>query len=553
MRAMSPPARRRARSAAVGVLALVVAACTGGNGVSTDSASVDGTRPPVQTTTPQEPSPATSAPDSSPPETTPDTTEPSAGTQLIPPTTTEEQDATPVPGEPGTSIDWERLDEHIERGTLDVPVDYSDQSAGNFRLFLIRRQANDQANKIGTLLVNPGGPGGSGATFAYGAEFVFDKALLDRFDIVGWDPRGTSFTEPPIDCIDDYDQYYAGIDITPDTPEARQHNIDVAKEFEDLCVSKNAAIIQHIGTNDSARDMDSIRKALGEDTISYFGFSYGSELGATWATLFPTTVRAAVLDGAVDPNADSLQREEQQSVGFEHTLGAYLDACAKDTDCDFYNEGFTREAFDELMANLDANPIPTENGRPELTRGMALQAVAMAMYDDSLWDQLSAALDDAQKGDGAGLLALWDSYYNRTAEGTWPNFLEAFQVISCMDSAERPTVEEEDAAALEISRLAPRFSPGTTGAYECTWFPPAEHPRIAITGAGAGPIVVIGTTGDPATPLASTEAMAATLEDGRLIIVTAEKHTGYGENACVDDLVHAYLIDLDVPPVKTQC
>jgi pimeloyl-ACP methyl ester carboxylesterase len=555
MRAMSSEARRR-RVVAAAACALVLASCTSASGVSTDEANIDGSRPPVVTpptsepesTTPSTASDGTAGPENTAPEPT------DVASETAPPTTEDgEQVATPIPGSPGTSIDWQRIDDHLQQGTLNVPVDYDDPSAGNFRLFMVRRLANDQDNKIGTLLINPGGPGASGATFAAGADFVFDKALLDRFDILGWDPRGTSYTQPAIDCIEDYDHYYAGYDITPDTPEEHQQIIDLAKDFEDRCVRKNEAIIQHIGTNDSARDMDSIRRALGEDKISYFGFSYGSELGATWATMFPTTVRAAVLDGAVDPNADQLESERQQNQGFEHTLGLYLDDCAKDSECPFYNEGFTREAFDELMANLDEHPIPTKDGRPDLTRGMALQGVAMAMYDDSLWDQLSDALADAQRGDGAGLLTLWDTYYNRTPEGTWPNFLEAFQVISCMDSADRPTIEQEDANAAEISRLAPRFAPATVGDYACTWFPPSEHPRIPITGAGAGPIVVIGTTGDPATPLASTEAMAAALEDGRLIIVTADKHTGYGENSCVDDVVHAYLIDLEVPPERTQC
>ena len=382
---------------------------------------------------------------------------------------------------------------------------------------------------------------------------MLDPNLLDRFDVIGWDPRGTYDTAPAIDCIDDYDAYLTGVDITPDTPEERQLNIDLSKEFEDLCVAKNGPILQHVGTNDSARDMDSIRRALGEDKISYFGFSYGSELGATWATLFPHTVRAAVLDGAKDPNADSLGWSRQQRAGFEHTLGLYLEDCAEDSDSAFHNDGATGAAFDALMEDIDANPLPTREGRPDLTRGMALQAVAMAMYLDSLWDQLSDALADAQRGDGDGLLILYDTYFYRQPDGTWPNLLEAFQVIECMDSTDRPTVEEYDANALEIRDLAPRFSPNTIGGYDCTWFPPAEHPQIPITGAGAGPIVVVGTTGDPATPLFGTEAMAAALQDGRLVVVDADQHTGYGTNRCIVDLVDDYLIDLKVPPKKSEC
>jgi pimeloyl-ACP methyl ester carboxylesterase len=550
MRAMSSPARRR-RVATLVVATVLVTACRASNDVTTASANVEGPSATSSTPATSEPSASSSVPSDSASEPSPDGS--SIPDESAPASSAPSTDATPIPGSAGTKITWERVDDHLDKGTLEVPVDYSDPSLGNFRLFLVRRRANDQAHKVGSLLINPGGPGAGGAVFAAGADFVFKKDLLDKFDIIGWDPRGTAYTRPAIDCIDDYDKYFAGTDITPDTPAERQQIIDLAKDLEDRCVSKNSAILQHVGTNDSARDMDSIRKALGEDKISYFGFSYGSELGATWATMFPQTVRAAVLDGAVDPTLGLTEANNQQAVGFEHTLGLYLDNCTKDTQCAFYNGGNTAQAFDQLMNDLDQKPIPSKPGRPDITRGVALQAVATAMYDSSMWKQLSQALADAQKGDGAGLLALWDSYYERNPDGTWPNFLEAFQVITCMDDTERPTVEQDDANAQQLSKLAPRFAPNTTGSYICTWFPEPTQPRIPITGAGAGPIVVIGTTGDPATPLGGTEVMAKTLQDGRLIIVTADKHTGYGENDCVDNAVGDYLIDLKVPPSQTQC
>ncbi len=483
----------------------------------------------------------TDVPASTSPESAPDATDPSSSAPDDPPA--------PSP----STIDWQSIGDQLEQATLEVPVDYEDPDGDTFELFLVRRPANDQANKIGSLLINPGGPGAGGAQFAAGADFIFDDELLDRFDIIGWDPRGTGFTEPAIDCIDDYDEYFAGTDITPDDEAERQELIDVAEDFQDQCATKNADILQHVGTNDSARDMDAIRQALGEDQISYFGFSYGSELGATWATLFPDTVRAAVLDGAADPTVGLLEGGIQQAAGFEGTLDTYLAQCSADPDCEFHNGGDAEGAFDDLMLALDEEPIPSEPGRPDITRGVALQAVGQAMYDDSLWDQLSEALRDAQDGDGEGLLTLWDSYYNRNPDGTWPNFLESFQVIVCMDGADRPTVEEDDATVPQYLAVAPRFSPGTTGSYFCTFMPPSEHPRVPITGAGAGPIVVVGTTGDPATPLASTRVMADTLEDGRLVVVTADQHTGYGVNDCGDDVIHRYLIDLEVPAEETSC
>ena len=175
------------------------------------------------------------------------------------------------------------------------------------------------------------------------------------------------------------------------------------------------------------------------------------------------------------------------------------------------------------------------------------------MYSETFWDQLSDALAAAQRGEGAELLAIYDAYYQRKPDGTWGNELEAFQTIRCMDEAERLTVEEDDATAPEFNAVAPRISPNTTGTYFCTFFPPSTDPRVEITGAGAGPIVVIGTTGDPATPLESTRAMAESLEDGRLVVVEADQHGGYQVNDCVDDIVHEYLIDLAVPPEETTC
>jgi pimeloyl-ACP methyl ester carboxylesterase len=508
--------------------AVATAACGTGSGVSTERA---------------DPPETTAAPATDPPGTTADTTEPPDATD--PPETSEPEAA--------STLEWREFDEGLETAILEVPVDYDDPDGPTFELFLARRLADDQDNKIGSLLINPGGPGLGGAEYAAGAEFVLDDELLERFDIVGWDPRGTGYSEPAIDCVDDYDEYYAGWDITPDDEAERQQIIDVKQDFTERCVENNEDILEHVGTNDTARDMDSIRRALGEETISYFGFSYGSELGATWATLFPDTVRAAVLDGASDPNADALEGSLQQSAGFEATLTTYLAQCSADPECAFHNGGDAEGAFDTLMAQLDETPIPSESGRPDITRDVALQAVAEAMYSDDFWEQLSEALAAAQGGDGSGLLALWDSYYRRLPDGTWPNFLEAFQVIRCMDDVQRLTVEEDDATAPQFNAVAPRFRPGTTGDYFCTFFPPTRSPRAEITGADAGPIVVIGTTGDAATPLQSTRNMAAALEDGRLVVVDADRHGGYQVNDCVQDVVHRYLVDLEVPAGETSC
>jgi pimeloyl-ACP methyl ester carboxylesterase len=533
MPAMSRRTPHRRWPFVAAVLAVGVAACAAESGVATERAE-PATDPTVSN--------PTSPPDTAPPETDPPDTE-------SPPS----DPTTPSTNESSGELQWSEFSEGVETAVLEVPVDYENPDGPTFELFVARRLADDQENKIGSLLVNPGGPGFGGSDFAMFADQIYGEELRERFDIVGWDPRGTGQSEPAIDCIDDYDHYFSGTDITPDDAAEKQEIVDLAEEFAGNCVENNADFFEYVGTNNSARDIDSIRQALGEEQISYFGFSYGSELGATWATLFPETVRAAVLDGAADPNADLVEGGLQQAAGFEGTLTTYLAQCSDDPTCEFHNDGDAEGAFDALMLELDEQPIPSEVGRPDVTRGVALQAVAQAMYSQSFWDQLSEGLADAQGGDGAGLLALYDSYYQRQSDGTWGNELEAFQTIVCMDDPERLSVEEDDATAPQFIEAAPRYMPHTTGTYFCTFYPPSGDPRTEITGAGAGPIVVIGTTGDPATPLSSTRAMADTLEDGRLVVVDADQHTGYSVNDCVDDVVHRFLVDLEAPADDTEC
>jgi len=452
------------------------------------------------------------------------------------------------------SLEWSPLGPATESAQLVVPLDYNDPNGDTISIYVVRHPARNQTDRIGSLLVNPGGPGFGGSILAEYASQIYDSALLDRFDIVGWDPRGTGLSEPSIDCIDDYDPFFAEIDITPETDAEQRELVALAQEFADRCVSANDGIAQFSGTNNSARDMDVLRRALGEETISYFGFSYGSELGATWATLFPDTVRAAVLDGAADPNADSLESSLQQLEGFEASLSTFLKQCSSDPTCEFHNNGNAEAAFDDLMASLDVSPAPTSNDRPPANLAVAINGVIEAMYSDSYWPRLEIALAKAAAGDGSGLLSLHDAYFQRQPDGSYGNELEAFQTISCADNSERPSVAEEDSLTDEYRAVAPRLVPeGASGQYFCTFFPAAQDPRIDITGEGAGPIVVIGTTGDPATPLSSTEAMAEALDDGRLVVVEADQHTGYGVNQCVDDLVNDYLINLEAPTSGVEC
>lgn len=466
-------------------------------------------------------------------------------------------DANPVPSSvaptPRTySIEWTPLDDQVDEGRITVPVDYSDPQGDTIDLYVARHRASNAS--IGPLLANRGGPGAEGASLATRATGYFEPAITDNFDVIGWDPRGTGQSEGIVDCIDDaeYDTFFASYDVTPDDQAGRNEIVDSAKEFAQRCVDR-VPDLRYVGTNNSARDMDAIRQALGVEQVSYFGFSYGSELGGVWTTLFPRTVRAAVFDGASDPNAGPLASSMQQGAGFERVLDTFLAQCSADSACPFNNNGDASGAYDRLMASLDESTLPSPNGRPPVDRGVAAVATAQAMYSDSYWPAFERALEDAASGDGAGLLQLNDAYYQRQPDGTYGNLIESFQAINCADEAERPTVEESDAEAASLLAVAPRIFPYTTGSYSCTFFPPALDPRVAITGAGAGPIVVIGTTGDAATPLESTRAMADTLEDGRLVVVDANQHTGYRGSACVQDIVHTYLVQLVAPDDGTTC
>lgn len=531
-----PGQMRRHRRLALPVLAAVLAACSASEGGVTQS---------------------TSSGNQAEGETAAATSEPSTGDSLSPSDTVGAQGGATrpesMPPFDAAPIEWEPLNDAVDVGTVEVPIDYAEPDGPRFELFVARYRALDQDRKIGSLLVNPGGPGFGGSDWAIFAAQVFDRPLLERFDIIGWDPRGAGQSDPAIDCIDDYDPYFA-LDGTPDDEAEYEARVEAAEGLARQCVAKNAAIIQHVGTNNSARDIDSIRRALAEETISYFGFSYGSELGATWATLFPDTVRAAVLDGASDPTADPLESEQQQLRGFEGALATFLGRCSSDPECEFHHDGDAEGAFDALMAELDAKPIPGGADRPAVNRDIAITAVAQAMYSESYWPALERSLAAAERGDGSGLLALYDDYYQRRADGTYGNELEAFQAISCADDPERPAVEEADGRAADLTEVAPRLAPvGSAGSYFCTFFPPSLDPRVEITGAGAGTIVVIGTTGDAATPLESTKRMADALADGRLVVVEADQHTGYGVNRCVIDLVNDYLVDLQPPADGTEC
>lgn len=450
---------------------------------------------------------------------------------------------------------WEPLDGGLEQTRLVAPVDYDEADGASLEVYVVRRPANDPANRIGSLLVNPGGPGFGGSVMAISAEMFFEPELLDRFDIVGFDPRGTGQSTPFIDCIDDFDELYAATDLTPEDDAARQRQLDLTRQYAEACVTRTGEVLVHLGTSNVARDMDLLRRALGEDTITYFGTSYGCELGAVWATLFPDTVRAAVLDACADPNADPAEGMRQQAQGFQASVEAFLERCSEvGADCPIYNDGNPEAAYLAVRELAATEGIPSLEGRPPVNEAFFQQAVIAAMYSEETWPALAFGLASALEGDGSVLTQLADAYSQRAEDGTWGNQLEAFSVISCMDATTNPTQEEQDALMSELSSLAPLlYTEGTFAASQCLLLPAAADAPVAATGGGASPLLVIGSTGDPATPLASTELMAAALEGSVLVAVESNQHGSYRVNDCIDEAVHRTLLDRELPAPGLRC
>ncbi len=471
-------------------------------------------------------------------------------TQATTPESTDPPETAPVTSDStfvgDRTITWNDYGDGTSDGMLEVPMDYTRPDGATISLYVVRHSATDPANRIGTLLVNPGGPGSGGSGLAFAAGNIYGQQLLDRFDIIGWDPRGTGVSEPAVDCVDDYDRYF-GLDSSPDTPQERQALIDAGTEFGEACAAALGETLGYVSTENSARDMDAIRQALGEDTISYFGFSYGSELGATWATLFPDTVRAVVIDGAVDPTVRYLQQNLQQAAGFESTFSTFLAACSSTQTCAFHNDGDAEGAYDRLADAIDATPVSVGDDRTEVTQGVLTTAVAVAMYDQGSWPRLEQALADLQAGDGDGVLALYDDYYGYRG-GEWDDSYEAYFAIACLDDPGSTGPDDLYSHEAEFAAAAPRLGRSWMAELTfCSVWPVPTVGQVVITGKGAGPILVVGTTGDAATPLESTRNMARALEDGHLVIVDADQHTGYGVNGCVNDAVDNYLVDPTAP------
>jgi pimeloyl-ACP methyl ester carboxylesterase len=348
------------------------------------------------------------------------------------------------------------------------------------------------------------------------------------------------------------------LDPIPDVPAERQALIDGARQFGDGCQANASDLLPFMRTEDAARDMDRIRAALGDSKLTYLGFSYGTFLGATYAGLFPTKVRALVLDGALDPTLSFVDRTTTQAVGFSEAFTRFLEDCAARASCPFHNGGDPQGAYDALMAQIDAQPLPataTGDSRP-VGPGEAFTGVVAAMYDQSTWSVLAQGLKLAQNGDGSILLLLADSYNRRAADGTYENIASANNAVNCADYIAPTEVAAYVALAPKLEKLAPRFGEAVAyGSMTCAFWPfhPSQDPGL-ITAKGAPPILVVGSTGDPATPYEWAVKLAKQLDSGVLLTRRGEGHTAYGgKSGCIDAAVDTYLITLKPPADGTVC
>lgn len=477
--------------------------------------------------------------------------------------------SSPAPVRPATLV-WGKCSYPLPSGTaplnradqcssLQVPLDYSNPGGSKITLAMIRLPSTGtKAQRVGSLLINPGGPGGSTIdSFDNPLTQELSTTLRQHFDVVGWDPRGVGHSTPAIACTQGAQADRLNADSPDITTAAGQAQLqaDTQEEIKACVANSGAALLQHIGTTDAARDMDAIRIAVGDRKLSYLGYSYGTLLGATYASEFPANVRALVLDGAVDPSLDNVTGNEVQAAGFESSLKAFLADCqSRGSKCSWHPRGDLLTAFRSLMTSIAATSLPTQEKGRVLTSTLALNGVAASLYSRDSWMYLEEGLSSAASGDGTVLLELSDDLTDRSASGHYSNLDASLVAVDCKDDYQPSGLGPVMASYKRMLVSAPDFATFALSELECgEWpFKPTSQPKLVVN--GAPPILVVGGTGDPATPLSEARGLSAALPGSRLLVRDGEGHTSYGSSSCVRAAADAYLLDPSVlPPVGKVC
>ncbi|WP_137843269.1 alpha/beta hydrolase [Microbacterium sp. 2FI] len=455
------------------------------------------------------------------------------------------------------TLDWSSCNDTFECTTVTAPLDWANPRAGDIELAVIRSRA-EAGEPIGSLLTNPGGPGTSGLQRVRDSlTFMVGDPVRAVYDVIGFDPRGVG-ESTAVRCYDDAEMDAFLFDIPENergTDAWEDEVLDRQADFAEACKAESGGILPHITTENSARDLDLLRAVLGDSELHYLGYSYGTFLGATYAELFPERVGRLVLDGAVDPSIPGIDVGTIQAIGFESALRAYMADCVAGSDCPF--RGTVDQAMADLatlLASVDRDPLPAADGRM-LGADSLMTAIVSALYSQESWEYLTIALTDVLAGDPEVAFLLADFYYDREEGVYTSNSTEAFRAYNCVDYPDDATPEQEAEAEARIFAEAPTIAPYWIGPDPCSvWTTPPTGTRGAIAADGAAPIVVVGTTNDPATPYEWSVSLADQLSSGVLVTLVGEGHTGYNKgNECVDDAVSAYLVDGVVPDDGLRC
>ncbi|WP_084959205.1 alpha/beta hydrolase [Thermoactinospora rubra] len=451
-------------------------------------------------------------------------------------------------------ITWKACDDGFECGRIRVPLDYADPGGETITVAVNRKRAADQSRRIGSLLLNPGGPGGSGLDLAQDSGSILTERLRARFDVVGFDPRGVG-RSAAISCRSSTGgNVYVPTASNPRAsaePTASDY-VKHFKEFATHCRAGSGRLLGHVSTAEVARDMDILRGVLGDAKLHYLGYSYGTFLGASYAEQFPGRVGRLVLDSAVDPREWPTGGLRAQAVGRELALDSFVADCAKRPDCPLGTEPkAAKRSLAELLERLDRTPLPGD-GADRLDKRTAIAVIGAALYDKKSWPAMRTGFKEAMAGDGAALLDLGGSGDGES------NFAEAFTANFCLDGPPRvTTVAQAQALQPELGKVAPIFGEETAWFdLQCAYWPvkPVGKPHT-ITAPGAAPILVVGVTKDPATPYRWAQGLAGQLSSGVLLAYDGDGHGAYGMDgsACVNDAVDTYLIDGRPPADGKRC